>query len=167
MAVDLSDYTDALKREINPPGVDLFSSMTPAQLTAYLSDAFWEASLDGFINSWTCDEDGLVTPLATGGPEFSREGVSLVILYAGIRMLRNKILNTNTQFSAKAGPVEFQQQNSATMLVEMLKQLSATKTRLLTQIVNEEALDVSIDAYSTRSYYGLSYFGGPELTGGY
>lgn len=165
MAVDLSDYTESLKREINPPGVDLFSSMTPTQLTAYMSDAFWEASLDGFFTDHVCDEDGIVTPVEVGGAELDRAGISLIVLYAGIRMLRNKILNTNTTFRAQAGPVEFEQQNSATVLKEMLTQLAATKERLLDQAQHGVTLDAIFDGLSTRTYNSLSYYGGPELAG--
>jgi hypothetical protein len=164
MAVDLGDYTESLLREVNPPGQAVVAA-SDDELIGYLADAFWEASLDGFLAPWTCDEDGLVTPTATGGADITRAEVALIILYASIKMLRNRILNINTTFRAKAGTVEFEQQNSAIVLQEMLKQLRATKDQLLKQSLNTASLDVIYDALSTRTYSGLSYWGGPELSG--
>jgi hypothetical protein len=165
MAVDLYDHVPSLLREVNPPGTNVFSSVSEDDMVGYLSDAFWEASLDGFVQDWTCDEDGQIKPLEVGGEELPRSQVSLIVLYAGIRVLRNRILNMNTQFAAKAGPVEFEQQNSATMLVEQLKQLRATKERLLDKVESGVSLDMAVDALSVRTYSHLSYWGGPELTG--
>lgn len=123
MAVDLSEYVDVLRREITPPGG--VSPLTDDQLTGYLADALWEARLDGFLSDYSADPDGVVTP------DISRDLIALLVVYAGIKILRNQILNTNTAFKAKAGPVEFETENSATMLVEMLRQLKAVKDRLL------------------------------------
>jgi hypothetical protein len=168
MAVDLMTYVDSLKREIQPPGTDLFATVTNEQWVGYLADAFWEARLDGFLAGYTTDQGataGDVTIVSTtGGPDLDQRWMALVILYAGVKILRNRILNMSTTFRAKAGPVEFEQQNSATMLAEMLKQLKATKDRIVEEV--DEAggsLVMVLDAYSTRLYSGLSYFGGPEL----
>ena len=86
--------------------------------------------------------------------------------YAGIKVLRNRILNMSVAFRAKAGPVEFEQQNSANMLSEMLRQLKATKDRIIEDL-DAQASDVLVlDAYSTRLYSPLSYYGGFELSEG-
>lgn len=166
MAVDLSDYVDSLRREVTPLGSTMFDSITDNQLTPYLTDAFWEARLDGFLTGYTADDDGLVEPTATGGDDLSLAGVALVVLYAGIRILRNRILNMNTGFRAKAGPVEFEQQNSATMLAEMLKQLRDRKNQLLDRadVVGTDV--ILVDAYSVRLLNPASYGGSPELTTG-
>jgi hypothetical protein len=165
MSVSLADFVPSLLREIQPPGAETYNDVSEDEMIGYLVDGFWEASLDGFVNEWTCDEDGLVVPLALGGEDLPRAQVTLIILYAGIRMLRNKILNMNTSFSAKAGPVEFEQQSGASVLQEMLRQLKSTKDRLLSQAEFTGSLDLAIDALSVRSYSGLSYWGGPELMG--
>lgn len=166
MAVDLADFADSLRREITPLGTTLFAGVNDAQLTAFLSDSFWEARLDGFMPDYVADEDGLVTNVNTGGPDLDRKYVALVVLYAGIRVLRNRILNMNTGFRAKAGPVEFEQQNSATMLAEMLKQLRTTKDRILTELeISEETNVMALDALSVRLFSGASYWGSPELMG--
>lgn len=163
MAVDLSDYIGTLKRQVIPPGSTLFSSVTNLQWVAYLSDAFWEARLDGFMVGYE-EVDGEIAP-TDGGSDLDLKYVALVALYAGITILRTQILNTKTQFKAKAGSVEFEQQNSATMLAEMLKQLRQTKDRVLTEIDADETETLVLDAYSTRLFSFSSYFGSPELMG--
>jgi hypothetical protein len=166
MAVDLSDYAPTLRREVTPLGSALFESITDTQLTPYLTDAFWEARLDGFLTGYTADEDGIVEPTAAGGADLTPAGVALIVLYAGIKILRNRILNMNTGFRAKAGPVEFEQQNSATMLAEMLKQLRDRKNQLLDRAAHIGTDVVLLDAYSVRLLNPASYAGGPELTTG-
>lgn len=163
MAVDLSDYIGTLKRQVIPPGSTLFSTVTNTQWLAYLSDAFWEARLDGFLVGYV-EADGEVTPVDPTAADLDRKYIALIALYAGITILRNQILNTRTQLRAKAGPVEFEQQNSATTLAEMLKQLRATKDRILDDLRDETATLV-LDAYSTRLFSPISYYGSPELMG--
>ena len=164
--IDLTDYAPALRREVNPPGVDLLSAATDTELVGYLSDAFWEARLDGFLTAWGCDEDGLVTPVDPLGDEIPRDALSLVVLYAGIRVIRNRILNTNATFRAKAGSVEYETGTSAQMLTEMLKQLKAAKDRLLERATDNETPIGYYDALSTRLTSDASYFGSSDLADG-
>lgn len=162
-AVDLTDYVATLRREITPLGTTLFTAIADGVLVGYLTDAFWEARLDGFLAAYTADEDGLVTPLTDTA--FTPAEIALVVMYAGIRVLRNQILNTSTGFRAKAGAVEFEQQNGATVLTEMLKQLRDQKIRII-EMSQDLTLVQIFDAFSTRSYSTLSYYGGLELSGG-
>lgn len=167
MAVDLSEtqYVDSLKRAVTPLATPtLFASTPKATWVGYLTDAFWEAKMDGFMTGFT-EADGEITNTG-GGDDVGREFVALVVLYAAIKILSMQILNTNTQFRAKAGPVEFEQQSSATMLAEMLKQLERTKMRVileLDQIANTDTL--VLDALSVRTFELPSYWGSVELTG--
>lgn len=165
MSVDLSDYTTVLKRAINPPGTDLFSSMTDDELAGYLADAFWEASLDGFLHAWACDEDGVVTPVDSSGADLPRADVSLIVLYASIKMLRNKILNTPTVFQAGAGGATFERQYSANMLTEVLQQLKDAKEKIIERSNVWGSLDLAIDGFSTRLFSGMSYYGNPAIAG--
>lgn len=165
MAVELEEFSDSLLREVNPPGSVAFAGLRTVELVGYLADAFWEARLDGFLEGLTCDPDGLVEPTEAGGADISRQEIALIIIYAGVRMLRNAILNKNTRFSAKAGSVEFETENSANVLTESLKALQATKTRLLDSLGSGSGTLVHVfDALSVRTYDALSYRGGIELT---
>lgn len=165
MAVDLADYVDSLRREVTPLGSNLFAGVADTTLANYLADAFWEARLDGFLTKWTSDVDGVVSPVDALGSDITQAEVALIVLYAGIRILRNQILNTNTSFRAKAGPVEFEQQASATMLAEMLKQLRDRRDQIIQQAQEVGTTVAVFDAYSTRSLQWSSYWGGPELVG--
>lgn len=175
MAVDLIDYVPSLKREVQPPGSTIFASVTDAEWVGHLADAFWEARLDGLLEGYVvadydpADPTYSVIESTNGGKDVDGRGMAVVILYAGIRVLRNRILNMQTGFRAKAGPVEYEQNGAAaTVLAEMLKQLRATKDRILEELDSGAGHATSVlvlDAYSTRVFEPLSYYGGAELSG--
>lgn len=156
MSVDLSEFVPSLRREVTPPGSDLFNDVSDDVFTGYLADAFWEARLDGFVKTWTCDDDGVVVPL-TGNDSFPRELVGLLLLYGGIKILRNQIMNLNTAFKAKAGSVEYEVENSANVLTELLKQLEARRKELLEDV--EATPTFYYDAYLIRGHSPNLYWG--------
>lgn len=174
MAVDLSDYVDTVRREVTPPGSTTFATVPDTVFTGYLSDAFWEVKLDGFNEAFVCDADGIVLPINdtqapnvaigfTGGPyvdgvDMPRDQVALVCLYAGIKIIRNKLLEQSTRLRAKAGPVEFEQDYSANLLIEMLKELQAVRARLLYLKTFNQDVHL-VDAFSARSVSAASYSG--------
>lgn len=121
MAIDLSDLIDAVKAEANPPGSDLFAGATDDDWLLRLENAFWEAKLFGFtqLANYTVSDDGIISPLS-GTDDLPREEVQLIILFAAVNVVRMSLSNTGTAFSAKAGPVEFSTQNSATLLNAVL-----------------------------------------------
>lgn len=131
MAVDLFDYVDVLRREVSPPGSTLFATVADDTMASYLADAFWEARLDGFVSKYEASLDGVITPLDAGAPDIPREQIALVVLYAGLKILRNQLINQTSRFKAKAGPVEFETENSANLMTEMAKQLASVRDRLL------------------------------------
>lgn len=188
MAVDLSDYVDVLRREVTPPGSTTFSTVSDEVFVGYLCDAFWEVTLDGFLGTastsgstglvpvaaYSCDSSGIVLPqsdpqVVAGESSYSptpfdptadmnRSEIGLVCLYAGIKIIRNKLLEMNTRSRAKAGPVEYEADYSANLMIEMLKELQTVRQRLLwLRTFNQ---DVSlIDAFSARSTSAASYSG--------
>jgi hypothetical protein len=136
MAVDLSNYVDSLKRECSPPGVDDFSAATDSDWIGNLSDAFWEARLDGLLVGYTCDENGLVTQVTPSSPpvDLGRDMVQLVVLYASFRILRNALRGFQTQFAATAGPVKFEYAQSATLLVALMKDITDRRNIILARL---------------------------------
>lgn len=163
MAVDLIEYVPTLKREVQPPGADLYAGSTDSDWVGHLVDAFWEARLDGLLEGYTAsvtpgESDGEIVPITASDPEIGGRGLALVVLYAGIRVLRGKILaSASTGIRAKAGPVEFEQNPLATVLAEMLKQLRATKERILDELEAESVIGggtsvTVLDTYSTRLF---------------
>jgi hypothetical protein len=174
MAVDLSDYVDTLRREVTPPGSTTFATVSDDVFTGYLADAFWEVRLDGFIEPFVCDSSGIIVPssdpqVLAGATAFlpsaynaaldiGRDQIALVCLYAGIKIIRNRLMEQSSRVRAKAGPVEFEQDYSANVLTEMLRELSDTRKRLLyLKTFNQDV--TLIDSFSARSASASSYAG--------
>lgn len=134
MAVDLSDLVEVLKRETSPPGTDLFPDATDDEWLGYLQDAFWEAKWMGMpFDSWS-EAEGIIAPTTSGGDDISREYQQVIVFVAGYRIVRSKLLNTNTTFRAKAGPVEYETQQSATLLRDVLADLKYKLTLIINRI---------------------------------
>lgn len=145
MAVDLGDLVDSLKREVSPPGEDLFPNAVEDDYIGNLEDAFWDAMLDGLIDPARYTEaDASVTPIAPNTTELSREYQQLVVFYAGIRIIRNFMLNMNSTFRAKAGPVEFETVRSATVVRDLLAELVRKRNIILLRLS---------DIGTSQSYY--------------
>lgn len=174
MSVDLADYVPSLRREVTMPGSTVFASVSDDVFAGYLADAFWEVRLDGFAEPYSADENGIVLPaddvqVKAGDTDYTptaynpdkdipRSDIALVLLYAGIKIIRNKLLEQSSRFKAQAGPVSFEQDYSANLMIEMLKELQATKNRLL--LLKTFNQDVTlIDAFSARSASAASYSG--------
>lgn len=134
-SLDLSDLIPNLLRETTPPGGDLYPTATEDQLLGFLQDGFWEARLDGFLLPWA-ENDGIVTPVTVGQPDIPRDLQQIVIMYAGMKLVRTAILNTQTLFRAVAGPVEFETNTSATVLRELLKELQDRRERLILRLAD-------------------------------
>lgn len=174
MSVDLTDYVPTLRREVVPPGSTTFATVSDDVFVGYLADAFWEVKLDGFVEPFSCDQDGIILPIndtqvVAGAVDYTatsydpvndiqRVDIALVVLYAGIKIIRNRLMEQNTRTKAQAGPVSFEQDFSANFLVEMLKELTAMKTRLLYLKTYNQDVDL-IDAFSARSASAASYSG--------
>jgi hypothetical protein len=158
MAVDLADaeFIDSLKREVTPLG-SVAADVDDSVWLGYLTDAFWLARLDGFMPGYTESGGDITGP---NGEDLPREYVALIVLYAGIKALTIQILNTAPGFRAKAGPVEYEQDSiSATVLAEMLKQLKATKDRIIAEILGVGATPtLYLDALSVRTFESASYW---------
>lgn len=133
MSVDLSDLIPSILREVQPPGTDSYPNASDDDWLGQLEDAFWEAKLFGFFDNYS-EADGLVSPIAPTTEELGRDWQQLLVLFAGIRATRMKLINTNTSLRAKAGPVEFETQTSANTLTLALKQLQDKVNILLANL---------------------------------
>lgn len=121
MAVDLEELVPELQIEVNPPGQDNFPDATGDEWLNNLRNAFWEARLYGFWSGFS-EADGLISEDANGD-DLGRDQQQLIVLFAAARIIRNVLQNTNTMFRAQAGPVEFETQNSAQLLRDILKDI--------------------------------------------
>ena len=137
MATNITDLRPALSREINPPGFEQYPDIGGSELDGYILDGFWESKLLSMLAAYDviAGED-LDTPVAntnwfittgstddTALTDMAAHIQMLVVIFAGFRLLRTKALNLATNFSAKAGPVEYEQQVSATVLRAILQSL--------------------------------------------
>lgn len=129
---DLFDLVEALKAETNIPGADALENATEDDYLLRLQNAFWEAFLDKVINNSVYTEaDGIVTP------DLPRELQQLVIIYASFGILFNVFSNLQTKFRTKAGPVEYEIEQSATLLKSLLDKLYERKKRLMEDLTTQ------------------------------
>lgn len=152
MAFDLNDVVPTLQRKVSIPGSNLFPTMVDDDYLGYLEDAFWDARMSGFMAEWTLVDD-TVEPQQVGGADITRDIVSVIILWAAINIVTNELKSGSTQFKAVAGPVSFEQQNSAQVLRDLLSELKDEKNIALKRLSDLGiVLDSYIDAVTERGY---------------
>lgn len=130
MATSIKSMIPSLDRTVNAPGAALYPTATASQKMGYLADGFWDARLAGTLSTYTIIDGGdLATPdttsdyivdVSTEIDSLPEEFQMMVVIFAGARMVSIKILNLAINFTAKAGPVEYEQQASATTLRAVL-----------------------------------------------
>lgn len=158
--IDLADLVPSLIASITVPGSTEFDDVPEESMTLNLSNGFWGAVLDGVISGYT-ESDGLVTPIS-GSTDLSRELQQVVVLYAAIDIVSNKLLALQTNFRAKAGPVEYEVQQSATILKAVFDRLAARQKLLLDNLskhgnVSPAYVDMLV-ARNASIAHGLSFF---------
>lgn len=146
MAVDLADLVENLENEVQVPGGGQFAEATEEDYLGYLINSFWEIRLYGFLVGFEEDSAsrggpaefgvGIVTPLGvdptyddpTGysvEQDLPREMQQLVVLWSAWKVTLTNFGSLNTVFRAKAGPVEYETQQAASVLTAVLDQLKA------------------------------------------
>src|SRR5574337_377386 len=113
----LDTLIDPLKRELAVPGDfdTIFPNTLDGDLLASLGDAFGEAQLDGYFPAVTLDLD---TYLLT--PDVSTAGGAMLIIYAGMRIIRPQMRAINLVEKYAAGSASYEVQRSSTLLREEL-----------------------------------------------
>lgn len=150
MAVELSDLVDSLKREISPlSGTDPYEATSEETLTGLLSDAFWEGRLNGMFVGYTINDNDQIVPLS-GTDDMPRYEQQAIVLWAGYRVVLNDLRNAQSLFRAKAGPVEYETQQSATLLKGVLDAIRAKIDVVVSQLGGTSA--TVFDAVIERSY---------------
>jgi hypothetical protein len=154
---NLADLVEAFKREVAVPGQfeAEFPDTSDDDLAASLADAFGQARLDGFFGSTQITPAGVVTP------DLSIAGAALIVIYAGLRMTRTQLRTLRTVQRYKAGPTEYETQQSAAALTEDLKQLERRRQELISQAVRAGrgsgttfVLDAYVARASSHNFYG-------------
>lgn len=126
--MDLFDLTGALQRAVAPPGEfkTLFPSANDDDLAGTLADGLAEAQLDGFLGNVNLDAENFATDA-----DLSSGQQALVVLYARARIVTARLANLKNRTRYKAGPVEAESEQSASVLVAILKDTSDRKKALL------------------------------------
>ena len=157
---DLAELVESLKREVAVPGTfaGQFPDTTDDDLTLSLLDSFAQVQLDGFLGSSIASDAGLITP------DLSRGAQALVVIYAGIRFLTVDLLNRKTRTKYQAGTAVFEQEQGASVIVEMLKALRIKKDALtaLAQANARAAIGITVvDGYYIKAvdFYGRELHG--------
>lgn len=126
--MDLLDLVPSLQRAVAPPGefVTLFPNATDDDLAASVADAIAEAQLDGFLAAHVLDLN-----TSTVDPDLTGPQQALVVLYGMARVVRARIANLKNRTRYRAGPVEAEEEQSASVLVQMLRDIQGRKKELL------------------------------------
>ena len=157
MSTNLALDVPALQRAVAVPGTfaTLFPSTSDDDLLFTLLDGFAEAQLDGFFTGYTSSDLGLVTETMT------RAERALVVLYSSVRILQNEIRNRKTHKRYEASGTVFEEDQSAQMLVQLLKDYQAQKKDVRDQLRRGTASAAfsMCDLYIAKAVG--SYWGGP------
>lgn len=159
LTVDLFNLTAALQRAVAPPGEfkSLFPSANDESLAGTLADGLAEAQLDGFLSKVGLDADAYSTDV-----DLTSAQQALVVLYARARIVTARLANLKNRTRYKAGPVEAETEQSSTVLVQILKDITARKVQILedAKIGNLAHAFQMVDLYITKSidygYYGTA-----------
>jgi hypothetical protein len=133
------------------PGQAAVVGGTEAEWVAQLRNAFWEAVLDGIIVGYT-EADGVVKPLEASGKALSRDLQQVIVFYAGVRVLKNRLMDLKTRFAAQAGPVRYETEQSAQVLRGLLDEAVRRRNIWLERLSDLGVTDsYYIDAVTART----------------
>ena len=148
--MDLAVLVPSLKRAVAPPGEydTFFPNSVDSEVRDLLVDAVAEAHLDGFLSEVTLDVSG-----HSVDPDLTTSQQALVILYAMARHLTSRLANLKNLTRYKAGNVEAETEQSASVLVELLKETRDRKAQVLADAKAGNMADafLMVDMYVAKS----------------
>lgn len=152
---DLIDLVEAYKREVSIPGafaID-FPTVQDDQIAASLGDAFGEAQLAGFFSTMSLDtDDWSITP------DLSTAGAALIVIYAGLRVVRQQLKNASASTTYRAGTTEYSKTQAISLLTEIVKELKERLDRIVANARSGSGTSVFVlDGYARR---GNAFYGG-------
>jgi hypothetical protein len=153
---DIAEMVPSFQREVAVPGTfaQVFPDTTDEDCIGAIADGFAECQLDGFFGTTSLDPaTGFITP------DVSLAGAAMVIFYAGMRTIRNRIRELrSTKYIA--GPTEADSTLAVQALVQELKMLEARKDQLIQTALasSRGATTYVMDSYLARAAtYGCFY----------
>lgn len=151
-SVDLEDLIPDLKIELQTPGATTYDSVSNEEWVVRLRNAFWDAHVNGFMSGFT-ESEGLVSTLNNpSAAAMTRDQQHLIILHAGMAVIRSELRQLNTRASYEAGPVKYETEKSAQVLKGLLDDMTQRLNYLLNRLADTgQTSDVYyIDAYMSR-----------------
>ena len=135
-SVDITELIPNLESAITIPGTTSpYAAATDEEWTLKLVNGFWQAVLEGVIEGYQVDEDGLISPISGDDNDtFSREYQQIVVIYAAMNTINARLLNLPTNSRAQAGPVEYETNQAASVLTALLGELQNQKNIILQRI---------------------------------
>lgn len=168
MPTPLTDLIPMLERELNVPNEAQIVT-TAGQKLGYIEDGFWDVRLAGMLSSYTVADGADTDPVGTTGTKYFADHSTLsedleqqfwmlIVIFAGFRLLRLKIMQLAVNFSAKAGPVEYEQQASATVLRALLDNLQRRINELKGQYSDDfsQSVFILMDGVAQAEYASLN-----------
>jgi hypothetical protein len=157
VAVALADLLDSLQASLNVPGdsAPMFDFSDDETWIAALANGFWFARIRGFYTSYRVNTDGdQIVNITDASIDLPREDQQIIVIYAAMTAIENKILNLFTMTHDKAGPVETERQRSSSLLKEMLQQRRKELEDIRDQVVLAAGAGIRVqlvDAVLARS----------------
>lgn len=144
----LKTLAPALRRELAPPGQfdQVFPGVVEKDLVDQLADAFGEAQLWGFFGTMELLD---IDTDARTSQDLSAAGGALLVIFAGMRVIRSQLREMSASERYKAGPVEMETSRSANLLRDEL----AFLTKRLQQLI-DDAKRPKVTAYVLDGYVG-------------
>lgn len=146
---DLSNLVEGLKRLVATPGqfASFYTETTDDDLLGVIMDGLAEAQLDGWMNAFSYDDNGIVLP------DLSRGQGALILMYSAASFVRSQLLNVKNKVSYKAGSVAYETEQSSNILTSLLKQFEDRKEQLLKRalLAGASAAFMMADSYVIKA----------------
>lgn len=102
------------------------------------------------------ESDGLVSP-TSGTEDITRDLQQLIVLYAGFRVVLSDFRNKRASFRAKAGPVEYETTQAATVLRDVLKALQDKIKLVLGRLSDAGESSVAVFDLVIETTFSMAY----------
>lgn len=128
--MNITELVDPLKRTVASPGefTTFFPNSNDTDLAGVLFDGAAESQLDGFLPGKVFDLDSDPQTILTDPNSLER---ALIVLYAASRIVSARASNLKSRARYKAGNVEAETEQAATVLTGLLRSIELRKKQFI------------------------------------
>lgn len=172
MAVDVANLIESLTARVNPPGTDLYPNATDDHWVLQLTNAFWDGRVHRLFDGFQEDAaskggpeewgPGIITPVDAEEGYDDPDGFSttdmdrveqqVIVMWAAWRITTAKMISVKSVLKTKAGPVEYEAQQSATLLKQILSDLKEEIDAVTKDLKSQGSTSTVFDAVIERSW---------------